>query len=164
MLKFINYGQNIGDYGPDCPLINEPGTDNTTLLNAGYLGGVVVAIRTAQTGGIGSCVYPCDANVGDVPVGYLINGPGEFSGSIGPSGSKRISFVRAFPTISIDSQAFDTASTFTVGQPVYCGGGAKAGKVVSYASTATGGFTAPIGVVTSAPTALNPWLTLVSNL
>lgn len=167
MLKLILYGQNDGNFGPDVNLIGDPGTDNTTLLNAGYLGGKVVALKTSATAGRGNVVFPCDADAGNVPFGFLLNGPGEFAGAIGPSGSKKIGVVRAFPEILVDSQAYDTStgSTFTVGLPVYCGGGAKAGKVVSYASTAgTGAYTKAIGTVTNVPSASFPWLGIASLL
>jgi hypothetical protein len=170
MLKLINYGQNDGNFGPDVNLIGEPGIDNTTLFNAGYFGGKVVALRTSATASRGNVVFPCDASAGNVPYGFLLNGPGEFASAITPSGSKKIGVVRAFPEILVDSQAYDTASTFTVGFPVFVGGSVngKTGLVVSTAATsATSGVTphiAPIGTVTGLPTTSFPWLGIASLL
>jgi hypothetical protein len=170
MLKLINYGMNDGNFGPDVNLIGEPGIDNTTLFNAGYLGGIVVALRTSATAGRGNVVFPCDASVGNVPYGFLLNGPGEFASAIGPSGSKKIGVVRAFPEILVDAQAYDSASTFTVGLPAFVGGSVnnKVGLVVSAAATsATSGVTphtAPIATITNVPTTTFPWLGLASLL
>lgn len=166
MLKIVYYGQNDGAYGPDVNLTGDPGTDNTTLTTNGYLGGKVVTVKTSGTAGRGNVIAPCDADAGQVPYGFLINGPGEFAGAIGPSGSGKMGVVRAFPNILVDSQAYVSAPNpaWAVGQPVYCGGGANAGLVNSAASAATGGYKAAIGTITSIPTASAPWLGIASLL
>lgn len=165
-LKLVNYGMNDGNFGPDVALTGNPGTDNTTLLNANYLGGIVVALRTSATAGRGNVVFPCDADTGIPPYGFLLNGPGEFAGAIGPSGSKKIGVVRAFPEILIDSQAYDTAATFTVGHPVYVGGTAagKVGLTTSAPTTITAGFKSAIGTCTNVPSTTFPWLGIASLL
>ena len=161
MLKVVYFGQNDGLQGPDVKLTGDPGTDNTTLLTAGYLGGKVVAIKLSATAGRGNVVVPCDAAT-MVPYGFLLNGPGEFAGAIGPSGSGKISIVRAFPNILIDTQAYLTTDTFVEGAPVYCGSGANAGLVTAEVPAA--GFKAAIGTVQLVPTASSPWLGIASLL
>jgi hypothetical protein len=161
MLKMVYYAQNDGQFGPDVTLVGDPGVDNTTLLNAGYLGGVIVAIKLSATAGRGNVVVPCDGAT-LVPYGNLINGPGEFAGAIGPSGSGKISVVRAWPEFLVDTQAYDTTATFTVGTPVYCGQGAKAGLFV--ATQPGSGYTEAVGLCTLVPTASYPWLGVASHL
>src|ERR1700677_2846859 len=100
-LKLIYYGQNDGSTTPNVTLTGDPGTDQPVLTAAGYLGGVIMALGTSSTityGANSVVIVPCDAsqagtysglatgNTGSVPYGTLINGPGEFSGAIGPSG------------------------------------------------------------------------------
>lgn len=168
MLKLINYGQNDGNFGPDVALTGDPGTDNTTLLNAGYLGGKVVALKTSLTAGRGAVLILADSTVvGVVPYGFLMNGPGEFAGAIGPSGSGKMSVVRALPEILVDSQAYVASPTkpYAVGQPVYFSHGANAGLVTADAPTAGSGlFSAAIGTITSVPSATTPWLGIASLL
>ena len=151
MLKLVYYGQNDGHWGPDVTLTGDPGTDNVTLLNAGYLGGKVVSLVASATASRGVVAVPCDAAAFH-PFGFLMNGPGEFAGAIGPSGSGKISIVRAMPVILVDSQAYDALGTYVIGGPVYCGTGAKVGLVTS---VSTGPI---IGTVTAIPTATFPWL------
>jgi hypothetical protein len=165
MLKLVNYGQNEGMYGPDVTLTGDPGTDNTTLLNAGYLGGKVVALKTSAVAARGTVLVPCDAAT-EIPVGFLLDGPGQFSSAITPSGSGKMSYVRAFPKFLIDSQAFVAVPTkpYAVGQFVYCGEGATAGLVTSDVPTGGGANTEPIGIITEIPTASFPWLGVDSKL
>ena len=157
MLKLVYYGQNDGAHGPDVALTGDPGTDNVTLLNAGYLGGKVVALATSATVARGNVVIPCDTG-SMVPYGFLMNGPGEFAGAIGPSGSGKISVVRAMPTILVDAQAYALTPTapYAVGAPLYCGTGATIGLVTS--DKPGTGFANPIGVCMAIPTATFPWL------
>lgn len=166
MLKFINYGQNDGNFGPDVALTGDPGTDNTTLLNAGYLGGKVVSLKTSATTGRGTVLVPTDSVAGNTPYGFLINGPGEFAGAIGPSGSGKIGVTRALPEILVDSQAYVASPTapYTVGAPLYVSTGANAGKVTADLPTGTGAYTKPIGICTHLPSASNPWLGIASLL
>jgi hypothetical protein len=165
MLKLVNYGQNDGLFGPDVTLTGDPGTDNTTLLNAGYLGGKVVALKQSAVAARGSVIVPCDANT-MYPVGFLLNGPGEFSSAITPSGSGKMAFVKAMPSILIDSQAYVAVPTkpYAVGQPVYCGAGVNAGLVTADIPTANGAYVLPIGEITVIPSATFPWLGITSRL
>jgi hypothetical protein len=163
MLKLVLYGQNDGAHGPDVALIGDPGTDNTTLLNAGYLGGKIAALKTSATAGRGTVLVPCDAAT-MTPFGFLMNGPGEFSGAIGPSGSGKISVTRALPEILVDSQAFLASDTFVVGAPVYCGSGANAGLLTAEKPVAAGAFAAPVGTVISIPSTDLPYLGVASLL
>jgi hypothetical protein len=158
------YGQQDGSTAPDVALTGNPGTDQITLTNAGYLGGAVMALFTSATAGRGQVIGPCDASAGQVPFGFLINGPGEFAGSIGPSGSGKAPILRGLPQFYVDSQAYDATATFTVGLPVYAGGGSKKGLITATAATGTGAYTAAIGVCTQSPTTQNPWLGVASYL
>lgn len=162
MLKLINYGQNEGMYGPDVTLTGEPGIDNTTLFNAGYLGGVVVALKTSAVAGRGTVVVPCDG-ASMIAVGNLLDGPGQFSSAITPSGSHKMSYVRAFPKFLLDTQAYvaDPETAYAVGQYVYAGTGANVGKTTSDIPVA--GAKA-IGVITEIPSATFPWLGVDSLL
>ena len=58
MLKLVYYGQNDGHWGPDVTLTGDPGTDNVTLLNAGYLGGKVVSLVASATASRGVVAVP----------------------------------------------------------------------------------------------------------
>src|SRR5277367_12972 len=147
-LKLTYYGQNDSvNCTPAVFLTGDPGTDQQTLTSAGYLGGVLVAIiDSAATlhaplafqpsyepafGSIGNIV-PVDADStgtpsygaaeGNVAFATLINGPGEFAGAIGPSGSRKAPVVRALWQGNVDFQGYDSASTFLLGQYVYAGG------------------------------------------
>ena len=182
---------------PAVALSGDPGTDQQTLTSAGYLGGVIVALTsnvasgytgngtpigtggyTQQSanepafGAIGNIV-PCDTltsnTTGNIPFATLLNGPGEFAGAIGPSGSKKAPVVRALWQGNVDNQGYDSgASTFAVGQYVYCGSsGSSAGAVGKYTVvTRSGGGTAstaiPVGICTHVPTAGEPWLGVAS--
>jgi hypothetical protein len=207
-LKLTYYGQNDSvNATPAVALVGDPGTDQTTLTNAGYLGGVIVAIADSTLvksgfayqsanepafGAIGNIV-PCDADTatnsygytanGQVPFGTLLNGPGEFAGAIGPSGSRKAPVVRALWQGNVDFQGYDAAATFILGGYVYCGGnvnsnigkytdGAHAGIQVAAtnsknnpASTdaASGSaYRIPVGICTHVPSAAEPWLGVAS--
>lgn len=181
-LKLTYYGQNDSvNCTPAVFLTGDPGTDQQTLTSAGYLGGVVVAIiDSAATftlplafqpsyepafGSIGNIV-PCDAGAGSVygaghgniPFATLLNGPGEFAGAIGPAGSKKAPVVRAMWQGNVDFQGYDAASTFLLGQYVYCGSTAHT-NVGKYSSFVVG---AAIGICTHVPSAAEPWLGVAS--
>lgn len=164
MLKLVNYGQNDGNFGPDVNLTGDPGTDNTTLLSAGYLGGKVVALKQSATASRGVVIVPCDAVSGNPPYGFLINGPGEFAGAIGASGSGKIAVVRAMPEILVDAQAYVQTPTlaYAAGLNVYVGSGANAGLVTT--DKPASGYQEPIGRITHVPTAGSPWLGIASLL
>jgi hypothetical protein len=169
MLKLVYYGQNDGLFGPDVNLTGDPGTDNTTLLNAGFLGGKIMALKTSTVTARGTVLVPCDAATLS-PYGFLLNGPGEFSSAITPSGSGKMSVVRAFAGFLVDAQAYVAAPTkpYAVGQPVYCGTGANAGLLTADAPTAgqitAGAYAEPVGTITVIPTASFPWLGVSSKL
>jgi hypothetical protein len=148
---------------PDVTLTGNPGTDQITLTSAGYLGGRIMALKNSSTAGRGTVIVPCDAAT-MTPYGTLINGPGEFAGSIGPSGSGKAPVVRALPLFKVDAQAYVASPTaaYTVGKPLYCGTGASAGLWT--ADVPGSGYEAAIGTCTQVPTALNPWLGVASLL
>ena len=131
MLKLDLYGQNDGTTVPNVVLTGNPGVDQTTLTNAGYLGGKVMALVGTYSAGGSPLIAPCDAYTMN-PYGLLANGPGEFAGAIGPSGSKKAPVFRAMLKGGVDSQAY-TGSGFVAGQPIYCGGGVNAGFMVATA-------------------------------
>src|SRR5271163_1030180 len=160
-LKLTYYGQNDSvNCTPAVFLTGDPGTDQQTLTSAGYLGGVIVAIVDSGAtlaaplafqpsyepafGSIGNIV-PCDtsqggtpvygANEGNIPFATLINGPGEFAGAIGPSGSRKAPVVRALWQGNVDFQGYDSASTFLLGQYVYCGSTLTYANVGKYTSS-----------------------------
>jgi hypothetical protein len=183
-LKLTYYGQNDSvNATPAVFLYGDPGTDQQTLTSAGYLGGVIVAlIDSAATltglyafqspnepafGQIGNIV-PCDTSAtaygaaeGNVPLGTLLNGPGEFSGSIGPSGSRKAPIVRAMWQGNVDYQGYDANGAFKVGQYVYCGGSAHTNIGLYTDSTHTASTTA-IGICTHVPSATEAWLGVAS--
>ncbi len=119
-------------------------------------------------------ILPCDADVADstynsgIPYGTLLNGPGEFSGAIGPSGSRKAPVVRALWRGSLSSEAYDTAATganaFVQGQWVYCGGHTNS-NVGLYTTTNLKGTHSPIvGICTHVPSTAEPWLSVASLL
>ena len=186
-LKLTYYGQNDSvNCTPAVFLTGDPGTDQQTLTAAGYLGGVIVAIiDSAATltaplafqpsyepamGSIGNIV-PADTSAGaygaaegNVPFATLLNGPGEFAGAIGPSGSRKAPVVRALWQGNVDFQGYDSASTFHLGQYLYCGSTSHT-NVGKYAdSTHTGSATTFVGICSHVPSASEPWLGVISLL
>jgi len=165
MLKLDYYGQNdsLPHAQPDVILTGDPGTDQPVLAAAGYLGGRVMALKVSAVSGRGVVIVPCDAAT-QVPFGFLLNGPGEFAGAIGPSGSKRAPIVRALPQFTVDSQAFDANATFTEGTYIYCGG-TNASNIGLLTDNAHKGTNSPaIGISTHAWTASEPWVGVASLL
>jgi hypothetical protein len=182
-LKLTYYGQNDSvNCTPAVFLTGDPGTDQQTLTSAGYLGGVIVAIiDSAATltaplafqpsyepamGSIGNIV-PCDAagttygaSEGNIPFATLLNGPGEFAGAIGPSGSRKAPVVRALWQGNVDFQGYDSASTFHLGQYVYAGSSTHT-NVGKYSSFVVGPV---VGICTHVPSASEPWLGVASLL
>ena len=171
-LKLIYYGQNDGSTVPDVALTGDPGTDQALLTAAGYLGGRIVALSgsPAHATNTESVIVPCDADH-MVPFATLLNGPGEFSGAIGHSGSRKAPVVRALWQGIVDSEAFDTSegygasSDYVVGAYLYCGTGALAGYYVAgdEEGTSTTAMT-PVGICTHVPTTSEPWLGVASLL
>lgn|SRR6201998_1879096 len=166
-LKLIYYGQNDSQWSPDQVLTGDPGTDQQTLTAAGYLGGKIMALGTpVNNTAVLAAISPADADTaGVVPFGALINGPGEFAGAIGPSGSKKAPIVRALWQGNVNSEAYDASATFTLGGFVYCGGHTHT-NVGLYTSSARAGsvYTSPVGICTFVPTAASPWLGVASLL
>ncbi len=186
-LKLTYYGQNDSvNCTPAVYLTGDPGTDQQTLTAAGYLGGVIVGIiDSAATlaaplafqsayepafGSIGNIV-PCDGdasaygtNEGNIPFATLLNGPGEFAGSIGPSGSRKAPVVRALWQGNVDFQGYDAAATFKLGQYVYCGGHANTNIGLYTDATHKGAAVATVGICTHVPSAAEPWLGIASLL
>lgn len=187
-LKLTYYGQNDSvNATPAVLLTGDPGTDQQTLTSAGYLGGVIVAIWAGSSGyaahasysfqpayepAMGSIgnIVPCDtlaANTdGNIPFATLLNGPGEFAGAIGPAGSRKAPVVRALWQGNVDFQAYDSASTFVLGQYVYCGssGHTNAGKYADSTHSQVPGVLIPVGICTHVPSASEPWLGVASLL
>ena len=178
MLKLDYYGSNDGTTVPDAVLTGDPGTDQTTLTNAGFLGGRLMAIEAVavnQPEVAGApVIVPFDGDSTQPPYGALLNGPGEFAGAIGPSGSRKAPIVRALWRGSLSSESYATSDAgFTMGQYVY-GGGAGHSTVGLYTSK-TGGLggsvwggagTAPlpVGICTHVPSTQEPWLSVASLL
>jgi hypothetical protein len=160
-MKQVYYGQPDGSTVPDVLLTGNPGTDQITLTAAGYLGGKVMALKLSATAGRGTVIVPCDVAT-LVPFGFLINGPGEFAGSIGPSGSGKAPTLRALPQFQVDTQAYVAVpvAPYVVGGLLYCGTGATAGFIT--ADKAAGAVA--IGICTQVPTAQVPWLGVASYL
>jgi len=190
---------------PDVVLTGDPGTDQTTLINAGYLGGRIMAIADTphNATGVESVIVPCDVDstpdgtetakagivgtgpfnpgsvtytssatttvgAGNIPFAVLLNGPGEFAGAIGPSGSKKAPVVRALFQGNVNNESYDTQSgvAFKAGQYVYCGGAnnSNVGLYTDHAHTSTAGQAIPVGICTHVPTTQEPWLGVASLL
>ena len=192
-LKLTYYGQNDSvNCTPAVYLTGDPGTDQQTLTAAGYLGGVIVAIIDSSAtltaplafqssyepafGSIGNIV-PCDTKAtptiyggveGSIPFATLLNGPGEFAGAIGPSGSRKAPVVRALWQGNVDFQGYDSGATFALGQYVYCGSSAipATGLYTQLSRAGIGGAPAavPVGICTHVPSASEPWLGVASLL
>lgn len=146
-VKVFYYGQNVGNTVPDVILTGNPALDQPALSAAGYLGGRIMAIAASvNLPGSVPVIVPCDG-ASAKPFGTLLNDPGEFSGSIGPSGSGKAPVVRALWFGAVDSVAFDTTQVYTLGGKLYCGTGAAKGKYTSVAS-AEG---TQVGICTSLP-------------
>lgn len=192
-LKLHYYGQNDAvNCTPAVALYGDPGTDQQALLAAGYKGGVLVALTDTLTGytgpgtgyaitsanepafgAIGNIVpADVDGTAGNIPFATLLNGPGEFAGAIGPSGSKKAPVVRAMWQGNVDADGFDAACAANgahpakVGQYLYCGGNTNSnqGKYTSFAGTSTAGQKIPVGICTHVPTTSEPWLGVASLL
>lgn len=189
-LKLTYYGQNDSvNATPAVLLTGDPGTDQQTLTSAGYLGGVIVGlISTNQTingipyvvqsanepafGSIGNIV-PCDSAVTS-PFATLLNGPGEFAGAIGPSGSKKAPVVRALWQGNVDFQGYDQTAIVSmgVGKYLFCGTSTHTGLYTIAANAGVdptlgpivAGTKVPVGICTHVPTAAEPWLGVASLL
>jgi hypothetical protein len=168
-LKLTYYGQNDSQWSPDQVLTGDPGTDQQTLTAAGYLGGKIVALITPLNNtAVTAAIAPCDTD-SKVPFGTLINGPGEFAGAIGPSGSKKAPIVRALWQGNVNSESYDGNATFTLGGYVYCGHTTTHANVGLYTSAARAGNSGgsapiPVGICTHVFTASEPWLGVASLL
>ena len=205
----LYYGQNDSiNCTPDVLLTGDPGTDQQTLISAGYLGGRIMALaspghnitnqavivpcdsdwttstETAVAGIVGPGPYNPNDNYytstatttvagGNIPFGALLNGPGEFSGAIGPAGSKKAPLVRALWQGNLNQESYDTNSyaiaAYSVGQYVYCGGSSSphANAVGLYTSSGNASAAAlkiPVGICTHVPTTQEPWLGVASLL
>ena len=104
------------------------------------------------------------ANEGNIPFATLLNGPGEFAGSIGPSGSRKAPVVRALWQGNVDFQGYDAAATFALGQYVYCGGHANTNIGLYTDAAHKGAAVATVGICTHVPSAAEPWLGIASLL
>jgi len=166
-LKLTYYGQNDGSTTPDVALTGDPGTDQALLTAAGYLGGRIMALSgtPAHATNVESVIVPCDSYV-SVPYATLLNGPGEFSGAIGPSGSRKAPVVRALWQGIVDAEAYDTLDTgYAVGAYLYCGGSTLKGLYVAGDDkSTTGNGATPVGICTHVPSASEPWLGVASLL
>ena len=192
-LKLTYYGQNDSvNCVPDVTLTGDPGTDQATLTAYGYLGGKIMAVATPHTATSNEAVIvPCDPDstlgstetpvygsglttgAGNIPFAVLLNGPGEFSGAIGPSGSKKAPVVRSLWQGNVNSEAYDATilsggATYPIslGAYLYCGSSGKSnqGLYTSYANASTASRLIPVGICTHVPTAAEPWLGVASLL
>jgi hypothetical protein len=164
-LRLDYYGQNDGTTVPNVTLTGDPGTDQATLTAAGFLGGRLMALVGTYSDSW-PLIAPCDSAL-HIPYGALLNGPGEFSGSIGPSGSKKAPIVRAMFAGSISTESFVAAPTaaYAVGINLYCGTGANAGLYTADVPTGvTTGTANPVAICSHVPTASEPWLGVKSLL
>ena len=208
-LRIVYYGQNDSvNATPDVLLTGDPGTDQTTLINAGYLSGRIMAIagNPQNASNVETVIVPCDVDVtvpgtetatagiigtgpfnpgdrqytsnatttvaaGNIPFAALINGPGEFSGAIGPAGSKKAPVVRGLWQGNVNQESYDTQSgvAFVAGSYVYCGGHTQS-NVGLYTDKAHSGTTGgqngyiPVGICTHVPSTQEPWLGVASLL
>jgi hypothetical protein len=164
-LKLIYYGQNDGSTVPDSTLTGDPGTDQATLTSDGFLGGRIVAMRFPSHGAQGLvAITLCDTDT-MVPYATLLNGPGEFAGAIGPSGSRKAPVVRALWQGIVDSQAYDASDTgYTVGKYLYCGAGSLKGLYVATPADTSAFENVPVGICTHIPSTSEPWLGVASLL
>ena len=210
-LKLVYYGQNDSvNATPDVLLTGDPGTDQTTLINAGYLSGRIMAIagNPQNVSNVETVIVPCDVDAsgsgtatetatagiigtgpfnpgdrqytsnatttvaaGNTPFAALINGPGEFSGAIGPAGSKKAPVVRGLWQGNVNQESYDTQAgvAFIAGQWVYCGGhttsnvGLYTDKTHSGTTGGTNGYI-PVGICTHVPSTQEPWLGVASLL
>ena len=171
MLKLDYYGQNDGTTvpgkasdGTPLTLTGDPGTDQLTLTNAGFLGGRIMAVVGNYSVDGSALIAPCDG-ASMLPYGVLINGPGEFAGAIGPSGSKKAPVVRALFKGAVDTTAYKTDDTYVAGARLYAGTGANVGKFVANAPAgATGWAAVPVATCTAVPNAANSFMLGVASL
>jgi hypothetical protein len=152
--KVFYYGQNVGNTVPDVVLTGNPALDQPALKSAGYLGGRIMAIAASiNLPGSVPVIVPAigDSAGGNIPFGTLLNDPGEFSGSIGPSGSGKAPVVRALWYGAVDSVAFDTTDSYTLGGYLYCGGasGSRQGLYTGVGHAGTAAI--KVGICTSLP-------------
>lgn len=167
-LKLTYYGQNDGSVVPDVALVGDPGVDQAALTAAGFLGGRIVTLEASPSNVAntkdGAAAVICDSAT-HAPFATLINGPGEFAGAIGPSGSRKVPVVRALWQGIVDAEAYDTADTlYAVGAYVYCGSGSKKGLYVSTPVGTAGSVLTPVGICTHTPSTSEPWLGVSSLL
>lgn len=166
MLKLIYMGQNDSfNCTPDVVLVGDPGTDQPVLAAAGYKGGKIVALKNPGVNIVAQVIVPCDADT-LVPFGTLLNGPGEFAGAIGPSGSKKAPIVRALWQGTVDAEGYDASATFVEGAYVYCGGttSTNIGLYTDNTRKGTKAGNPAIGICTHVPSASEPWLGVASLL
>lgn len=136
------------------------------------------ARRNSCLGSLGNIV-PCDADAtgnvygytvnGMVAYGCLMNGPGEFSGTIGPSGSRKNPLTRMMWMGLVNSEAYDTQPgvDWILGGFVFCGGN-QHNNISLHTDFAhagvpggvNGSMPIPVAYCTHVPTAAEPWLGL----
>jgi hypothetical protein len=181
-LKLVYYGQNDSQFSADVTLVGDPGVDQQTLTAAGYLGGRIMALAVPGTNtAVQAVLIPADvdgqnvsgftAGAGTVPYAALINGPGEFAGAIGPSGSKKVPVVRALFQGNVNSESYDSynSPSWAIGTYLYAGGHTthNAGMYTTLAYSGGSPTTAnrtPVGITTHVPTTSEPWLGVASLL
>ena len=164
-LKFRYQMQQVGDTAPDCALTGDPAVDQVTLRTAGISAGRIVSKYNSATATRGAVVGLYDGNsTTQLPYGTLINGPGNYAESIGPSGSGKVPVTRSKPVFEltndpIDPPCFDAAPTtpYTIGCPLYAGTGAKAGMWTADKATNA----VALGICDQVPSTSNPslWVT-----
>ncbi len=168
------YGSNDGTTVPDVVLTGDPGTDQAVLTAAGFLGGRIMmiaatAVHQPQVAGSPVIVPYNGDQAPQAPYGTLLNGPGEFAGAIGPSGSRKAPVVRALWRGSLSSEAYDTTDAgFALGQYVYGGGTVHSNSGMYASATSVGGHqganSPAVGICTHVPSTPEPWLSVASLL
>jgi len=116
-------------------------------------------------------IVPCDCDATASPeatamrpFATLLNGPGEFSGAIGPAGSKKAPVVRALWQGNVDFQGYDASAVFVIGEYVYCGGHAHTNSGLYTDNLRKGSGSPAVGLCTHVPSTSEPWLGVASLL
>ena len=149
-------GSEVALFGPELALTGDPGIDNPALSAAGFVAGALVKVGPSVINPDGISLHLVDGATDRNTFGAIITEPGEFANSIGPSASNRIAVARGYWTGNLYGSGYNTTLTYIAGQLLYAGTGVDLGK---YTNVVTGD---PVGIVTHAPTTIEPWLGIAS--
>lgn len=168
-LEYLLEAQSVSEgTSPDLKLTRDPAIDQPALRLKGYSAGRImtqVANTDAGLGAVGtvSVIKPMDGlgASGQIPYGTLINGPGRYAESIGPSGSGKMPVTRAHPMFRLFNDLVDPicyvaapTTPYKPGGALYCGTGALAG--VWTPDLPAGAIV--VGICNHVPTVAEPWL------